>query len=76
MHGLLWNAHKHHERTARRELRVPPIFAWLECAGGFSGRRAFGMSRRFLHGLRGGEQSYGESKDFQEFHVIREMNFE
>src|SRR5947199_581206 len=59
VHGLLWDAHKHHERTARRELRFPPILAWLKWAGRFSGGRAFGMSRRLLHRLHGGEQSNG-----------------
>jgi hypothetical protein len=28
-----------------------------------------------LHGLRGGEQSYGENEDFQEFHeMIRDVS--
>ncbi len=70
MHGLLWDAHKHHERTARRELRFPPILARLEWAGRFSGGRAFSMKRRLFDRLRGGEQGDGESEDFQKFHQI------
>src|SRR4029450_7714020 len=70
MHGLLWDAHKHHERTARRELRFPPILARLELAGRFSGGRAFGMRRRLLHRLHGGEQGDAESEHFQEFHKM------
>src|SRR5437773_1464264 len=75
MHGLLWDAHKHHERTARRELRFPPILARLDCACRFSGWRAFSMSRRLLHRLHGGEHSDGKSEDFQEFHeMVRDVN--
>src|SRR4029077_16265083 len=70
MHSLLRDAHKHHERTAWRELRFPPILARLELAGRFSGGRAFSMSRRLLHRLHGGEQSDGDSEDFQEFHEM------
>src|SRR5204862_4871283 len=70
VHGLLWDAHKHHERTARRELRFPPILARLEWAGRFSGGRAFSMKRRLLDRLRGGEQGDGESEDFQKFHQM------
>src|SRR4029450_7796229 len=77
VHGLLWDAHEHHERTAWRELRFPPILARLEYAGRFSGRRAFSMSRRLFDRLRGGEQSDGESDDFQDFHeMIREVNYD
>ena len=64
VHGLLGNAHEDHERAARRKLGVPPILARLEYAGRFSGRRAFGMRRRLLHRLHGGEQGDGESEDF------------
>src|SRR6266516_1766196 len=75
MHGLLWDAHKHHERTARRELRFPPILARLDRACRFSGRRAFSMKRRLLHRLHGGEHSDGKSEDFQEFHeMVRDVN--
>jgi hypothetical protein len=44
---------------------VPPILAWLELAGRLSGGRAFSMRRRFLHRLDGGNQSDGDSEDFQ-----------
>ena|SRR5437762_4277260 len=70
MHGLLWDAHEDHERTARRELGFPPILARLECACRFSGWRAFSMSGRLLHRLHAGKQSDGESEDFQEFHQM------
>ena len=70
VHGLLGNTHKHHQRTARRELRFPPILARLELAGWFSRGRAFGMSRRLLHRLHGSEQDDGEGEDFQEFHKM------
>ena len=66
---------RHHERTARRELRFPPILARLELAGWFSGGRAFGMRRRLLHRLHCGEQGDAESEDFQEFHeMIRDVS--
>ncbi len=65
MHGLLWDAYKYHEGTARRELRFPPILAWLELAGRFFGGRAFGMRRWLLHRVRGREQSDRDGEDFQ-----------
>jgi hypothetical protein len=67
---LLGNTHQYHKRTARRELRFPPILAGLELAGWFSRGRAFGMRRRLLHRLHGSEQDDGEGEDFQEFHKM------
>src|SRR5437764_5034056 len=75
VHRLLWDAHKHHERTARRELRFPPILARLEWASRFSGGRAFSMKRRLFDRLRGGEQGEGASEDCQKFHqMITKVN--
>jgi len=35
------------------------------------------MSRRLLHRLHGGEQSDGDSEDFQEFHeMIRDVSYD
>ena len=52
VHGLLGNAHQHHERTARRELGVPPILTRLERSGRLAGWRAFGVEGGLLHRLR------------------------
>ena len=65
MHRLLRHAHEHHDWSYRRDLRMPPIFAPFERAGRRAGGRAFGMRRRLLHRLHGGEQSDGDSEDFQ-----------
>ena len=81
MHGLLGNAHEDHERTARRELRFPPILTGLERPGRLAGWRTFGVEGGLLHRLHGGEQGDrekrgdGESEDFQEFHkMIRDVS--
>src|SRR5438045_6214197 len=60
--------HQHHERTARRELRLPRIFTRFERSGRVTGWRAFGVRRRFFHRLCGGEQGERNSKDRKEFH--------
>ena len=68
VHGLLGDAHQDHERTARRELRLPPIFARLERSGRPASWRSLGVKRRLLHGLCGGKQGGGDGEDAKYFH--------
>src|SRR5947207_1513187 len=70
VHGLLRDADEDHERTARRELRLPRILARLEWPARLAGRRAFGVGGRFFHRLCRGEQSDGEGEDGEDFHEL------
>src|SRR6266702_176494 len=43
VHGLLRNAHEHYQRTARRELWLPPVLAGLECSRWLTSRCTLGV---------------------------------
>ena len=43
VHGLLRNAHEHYQRTARRELWLPPVLARLERSRWLTSRCTLGV---------------------------------
>ena len=57
-------------KSGHGRLRSPPILARLQRPRRLARRRAFGVRRRFLYRLRGGNQDGKESEKAEEFHVV------
>src|SRR5262249_31571913 len=68
VHRLLRDAHQHHERTARRDFWIPPIFARLKRTTGFAGGSAFGVSGGLFNRVGGSEQGGGDGEGCEELH--------
>jgi hypothetical protein len=63
VHRLLRNADKDHEGPLGRNFRMPPVLAGFERSGRLTSRCAFGVKRRLLHRMRGGEECDDDSKN-------------
>src|SRR4029077_15171801 len=68
VHRLLWDTHQDHNRTLRRELRLPPILTGFQWPGWFARRSALGVERGPVHRVGGGEQRDSKCNGGQDFH--------